>query len=275
MKMSLPVALQLYSVRDEFAADLHGTLQQVKAMGYNGVELAGFGSHGAVAVKEALDKVGLRCISAHVPFDAIAASPNEVFAEYKSVGCEYIAIPWLSMEAAPGGETFAQTIPKIEEFGRIAKKHGLTLLYHNHEFEFRKVGDQYGLDALYEAVPAEYLQTQIDTCWVKLVNIDPAQYLRKYTNRAPLVHLKDFTLMGEVDGVPYDLIGAVNNGNRADKGTFTFKPVGSGAQDIPSILTAALDVGAQWVIVEYDQSPEFPPLETAKHSRDYLKSLGW
>ena len=273
--MSLPVALQLYSVRDEFAADLHGSLKQVKAMGYDGVELAGFGPLGAAAVKNALDELGLRCISAHVPFDAIAASPDAVFAEYKSVGCEYIAIPWLSMEAAPGGDAFAQTIPMIEEFGKIAKKHGLTLLYHNHEFEFRMVGNKYGLDALYEAIPAEYLQTQIDTCWVKMVGIDPAQYLRKYNGRAPLVHLKDFTLTGEIDGVPYDLIGAANNDKRADKGTFTFKPVGSGSQDIPSILDAATDVGAQWVIVEYDQSPEFPPLETAQRSRDYLKSLGW
>ena len=273
--MPLPVAIQLYSVRDDFNKDLDGTLRQIKEMGYTGVELAGFGPHGPVAVKSACDLHGLKVVSAHVPFDTILESPPRVFGECKVVGCDYVSIPWLGMDAAPGGEFFHRTIPVIESFGKVAKEYGLTLLYHNHDFEFRKVDGKYGLDELFEKVPAEYLQTQIDTCWVKLVGLDPAEYLRKYKGRAPLVHIKDFTVSGKLASAPYDLIGAEGEAQKEERGTFTFKPVGSGVQDIPSVLKATEEIGTQWVIVEFDQSPEFPPLETAKKSRDYLKSLGW
>jgi sugar phosphate isomerase/epimerase len=273
--MSLPVALQVYSVRDDFAKDMKGTLRQIKEMGYCGVELAGFGAHTPAEVKAALDEVGLTCISAHVPYDAIIADPQKTFADYKFLGCEYVAIPWLNMKQAPGGEDFEQVIPHIERVGKIAKEMGLTLLYHNHDFEFRKVGEQYGLDVLFASVPAEYLQTQIDTCWVKLVNLNPAEYLRKYNKRAPLVHIKDFTISGKVDGTPYDLIGADKETKKEAMSSFCFKPVGSGIQDVPAILQAAEEIGTKWVIVEYDQSPEHPPLETARISREYLKSLGW
>jgi sugar phosphate isomerase/epimerase len=277
--MPLPVALQLYSVRDDFANDMPGTLKKVKELGYDGVELAGFGPMGSAALKTELDKLGLKCISAHVSYDAINEDPEKVFAEYKSVGCEYIAIPWLDMKRAPGGEDMDTIIPHIIRLGKMAKEAGLTLLYHNHDFEFRKVGEAYGLDLLYEKVPPEYLETQMDTCWVKLVGINPAEYLRKYKGRAPLVHLKDFTMAtppGEsFTGVPYELIGEKREKRKEAMSGFQFKPVGSGVQDFPSVLQAATEIGTKWVIVEYDQSPEHPPLETARISREYLKSLGW
>jgi sugar phosphate isomerase/epimerase len=273
--MSLPVALQLYSVRNEFAADLGGTLKEVKEMGYDGVELAGFAKHSPAEVKAALDEAGLKCISAHVPFDAIKNDPKGTFETYKSVGCEYVSIPWLAGDIAPGGEKFNEILPLIKEFGQIAKDMGLVLLYHNHDFEFRKVGDKYGLDVLFEEVPADLLQTQIDCCWVKMVGIDPAGYIRQYNGRAPIVHIKDFTVSGKLSSVPYDLIGAEAQAKKEERGTFMFKPVGSGMQDVPSILQASLDVGAKWVVVEYDQSPEYPTLETAKISREYLKTQGW
>ena len=273
--MPLNVALQLYSVRDDYSKDLIGTLKKVKEMGYAGVELAGFGDYSPSEVKKALHDVGLKCISSHVPYEVILADPEKVFADYKSVGCEYVAIPWLDMDRAPGGKDFDKIVPTIQSMGEVAKANGITLLYHNHDFEFRKIGDKYGLDVLYESVPAEYLQTQIDTCWVKVVGLNPAEYLRKYKGRAPLVHLKDFVIGDKTTGALYDLIGADNEEEKAEKGEFSFKPLGYGVQDVPSLLKAAEDVCAKWVVVEYDQSPEFPPLETAKISRDYLKSLGW
>ena len=60
-----------------------------------------------------------------------------------------------------------------------------------------------------------------------------------------------------------------------EAGFFEFRPVGSGMQNFPEILEASLEAGAQWVIVEQDQSNDCPPMEAVKKSRDYLKSLGW
>ena len=59
------------------------------------------------------------------------------------------------------------------------------------------------------------------------------------------------------------------------KSTFEFRPVGYGVQDMPSILAASVESGADWVVVEQDDSLDRPPMEAAAMSREYLKSLGW
>ena len=273
--MGLPVALQIYSVRDDLDRDFVGTLRKVKEMGYDGVELPGLGKRGGKEVKTMLDDAGLSVMSSHVPFGAIAANPKNVFEEYRAAGCRYVAIPWLDMRKAPGGEDFGQILPDILQMGKTALEHGITLLYHNHDFEFRKIGGKYALDVLYESIPQEYLKTQIDTCWVKVAGADPAEYLRKYKGRAPLVHLKDFVMGGKVTGGMYELIGKDGADKKTGSGEFDFRPVGHGVQDIPAILEACEYVGAEWVIVEQDASTQRPPLEAAKMSREYLKDLGW
>ena len=58
-------------------------------------------------------------------------------------------------------------------------------------------------------------------------------------------------------------------------GVFEFRPVGHGDQDFPPILEASVEAGAQWVVVEQDQSIGRTPMEAITLSRQYLKSLGW
>ena len=273
--MSLPVALALYSVRDDLAKDFPGTLKKVKEMGYDYVEFAGLHNLPAAEVRKHLDDAGIKAISAHVPYDAFMADLDKTLTDYKHIGCEYVAIPWLDHKIAPGGEDFNSVVDSILQIGKAAKAAGLTLLYHNHDFEFRKVGDEYGLDVLYSTVPAEFLATQIDTCWVRVAKVDPAEYVRKYKGRAPIVHLKDFIMGDKVSGNLYDLIGDDSTDDMADKSDFDFRPIGQGLQNMPAILEASLYAGAKYVVVEQDQSTTCTPLEAAKASRDYLKSQGW
>lgn len=275
--MALPVALQLYSVRDDLASDYAGTLKKVKEMGYDYVEFAGFfGDMSVSEVKNLLDDCGLKAVSAHVPYDAFMADMEKTIADYKALGCEYVAIPWLDAKVAPGGEDFESIVDSILQIGKAAKAAGLTLLYHNHDFEFRKVGDEYGLDVLYNSIPAEFLATQIDTCWVNVAGLNPAEYVRKYKGRAPVVHLKDFVMGDKVGGKLYELIDDGSTDDETDgKGDFDFRPLGQGLQNIPAILDASLYSGAKYVVVEQDQSTTCTPLEAVKASRDYLKSLGW
>lgn len=273
--MPLPVALQLYTVRDDTAKDFAGTLKKVKEMGFDGVELAGFGNYSAAEARKILDDCGLKAISAHVPYDALVGNTEKTLSDYKILGCNYIAIPWLDAKKAPGGEEFSTMIDPILQIGKAAKAAGITLLYHNHEFEFKKVDGVYGLDILYNSIPEEFLQTQIDTCWVKVAKLDPAEYVRKYKGRAPLVHLKDFIMEGDVTGNLYELIGNDNEDAPISKKGFEFRPVGQGMQDFPAILEACVYAGTEWVIVEQDESSTCPPMEAVKMGREYLKSLGW
>lgn len=195
-----------------------------------------------------------------------------VIADYVTLGCKWIAVPYLDKEDRPGSGDFDKTIADIEAIGKEAKAQGIQLLYHNHDFEFVKVGQEYALDILYSSISADYLQTELDTCWVKVGGEDPAQYIMKYANRSPLVHLKDFK--GSKSENMYGLIGKSDKAETSS--TFELRPVGFGVQEWPSILEASEKAGAQWVIVEQDSATMGKtPLESIKMARDYLKILGY
>ncbi len=270
----LPVAVQVYSVREDAGKDFAGTMKKLKEMGYDGVELAGLYGLTPKEVKEAIAGAGLTAVSAHVPFQELVADMEGVVSQYEEIGVKFIAIPYLMEEDRPGGDKFAGNVKLFEEIAKVCKAHGIQTLYHNHDFEFMKMPDgRYALDYIYDTIPADLLQTEIDTCWVNVAGENPADYVRKYTGRAPVVHLKDFYKEGK-PGNMYQLIGT-DVEEQENKGYFEFRPVGSGMQDFPSILAASLDAGAQWVVVEQDQSVGRTPMEAVAMSREYLKSLGW
>lgn len=269
--MKFPIALQVYSVREDAAADFYGTLKAIKAMGYDGVEFAGLYGHTAAEIKGWCQELGLVPVSAHVPFVDMMGDP-ELLKTYAEIGCNYVVIPYLTEEYRPGQAKFAEVIEGARMLGEKANALGMTLCYHNHDFEFVKLDGEYALDVLYREVPASLLQTEIDTCWVNVGGEDPAQYLRKYAGRAGIVHLKDFA--GQKSERMYALIGIDDDKDSGETGAFEFRPVGYGKQDFPAILAACEDVGAKWVVVEQDQpSMGKTALECAKLSIDYLRSL--
>lgn len=265
----LPVALQLYSVRDELDKDFLGTLKKVKEMGYDGVELSGLGGRDPKMVKDALDELGLIVMSSHVPVEEL--SQDDAMDRYKAAGCDYVVIPGIRM--GKNCELMKRNIGIIRDLAEKASKKGLKVLYHNHDFEFYKVNGHTILDTIYEEIPAEILETQIDTCWAKFAGTDPAAYVLKYSGRAPLVHLKDYWVKEGYNSTPYDIIGEKKQDEK--ESGFEFRPIGHGVQDMTSILAAAQKAGAKLVIVEQDESFGRPTLEAAKMSIDYLRSFEW
>ena len=271
--MSLPVAVQVYSVRDNASKDLRGTLEAIKEMGYDGVEFAGLYGNSPAEIKKMCEEIGLVPISAHVPYVDMVADAQGVLSQYAEIGCKFVVVPYLMPEHRPDSDQFPTVVENIGKIGQVAKSLGLQLLYHNHDFEFMKLDGKYALEVLYDTIPADLLQTELDTCWVNVGGEEPAAYVRKYTDRAPVVHLKDFH--GEKSEDMYELIG-IEKKAPARPGNFEFRPVGSGLQDFPAILAASEDAHAQWVVVEQDSpSMGLTPMECIKKSREYLKTIGY
>lgn len=271
----LPIGLQLYSVRNEMEKDVKATLEKVKAMGYDGVEFAGLFGYSAAEIKSMLENAGLEAVSAHVPLAEMLENMDKVIATYKEIGCKYIAIPYVDEDYRPGRPDYPETLKKIAELGKKCAENGIVLMYHNHDFEFVKIDGKYGLDVMYDTVPAEYLQTELDTCWVNVGGEVPSEYILKYSGRTPVVHLKDFVMQGkEKPKKLYALIGIDDTEEQASEEAFSFKPVGYGVQDIPAIIAAAEKSGADWLIVEQD-SPDKgnTELSAVEKSIKYLRNL--
>ncbi|MBE6543674.1 MAG: sugar phosphate isomerase/epimerase [Ruminococcaceae bacterium] len=270
-----PVGLQLYSVRSDLARDFEGTLKAVSEMGYDGVEFAGLYGNSPKTVKELCEKYGLAPISAHIPLAEMLEDPEGTFAAYSEIGCKYAAVPYITVEDRPLQKNYDNTVENIKVLGEKAKKYGIQLMYHNHDFEFVRMADgSYGYDDMFSRIPAELLTAEIDVCWVNVAGEDPCDYLVKYADRIPVVHLKDFVMSGKKAGNLYNLIG-MEEAEKADEDAFAFRPVGYGAQDIPAIIASLEGSVCQWLIVEQDEpSLNKSRLECAKLSRDYLKTIG-
>lgn len=250
-----PIALQVYSVRDAAEQDVYQTLKQIKEMGYDGVELAGTYGKTVGEIKAILDEVGLELVSAHVGLDDLENAAT--LEEYAATGMKYIAIPW--MVTPQNEEELKQAICRIRNAAQLCKEKNVQLSYHNHDFEFQKFDGRYMLDAIYEEIPADLLQTELDLCWVNVGGENPAAYLRKYAGRAPVVHIKDF---------------AGKKGDTDPVNAFELRPVGYGVQDVPGLLAAAEVAGAKWLVVEQD-TPALNKnsMECAQMSIQYLKTL--
>ncbi len=268
----LPVAIQLYSLRDDMANDVESTLRSVKDFGYDGVELAGFCGKTPEEMKKLLDEIGLTPISAHISLYELREDAEKLINDYKVLGCNHLVVPGLALEDRPGKEGFFEVVKDLEKFGALMRSYGMTLSYHNHDFEFVKMDNgEYGFDYLYGNTSPDNLKMQQDTCWVRVAGEDPVKYLEKYKNRCPLLHLKDF--VGQKSDNMYNLIGIDETKKEAPK-TFEFRPVGCGVQDFAAIIDSAEKNGVEWLIVEQDEpSMGKTPMECAKISIDFLRNM--
>lgn len=274
----LPVGIQVYGLRDllENTPDQFASvMRQIKAMGYDGVELAGLYGLEPAYIRDTLAKIGLTPISAHVPLADMIADMPKVLAEYTVIGVKYLVVPYLPEEYRHNTPGYPVVLEEMRKIGAQAKAAGMKLLYHNHDFEFVTLPDgTFGFDDIYTQIPADLLMVEPDTCWIKVAGQNPAAYVRKYGPRCEIVHLKDFIKEGNPKNL-YKLIGIETEEAEEETGIFEFRPVGFGQQIWEPILDAAMEAGSKWVVVEQDEHYDLDPLEAARRSRAYLQILGW
>ncbi|MBS6196457.1 MAG: sugar phosphate isomerase/epimerase [Clostridiales bacterium] len=248
----LPIAVQVYSVRQEAEADFAGTMAKIKEMGYDGVELAGLYGKTPAEIRACLDSVGLKAISAHIPYEEFEKDLEGTVKAYQEIGCEFAGIPWLSEERRYGGEKYEETLSYIPVIAKACREHGMQLMYHNHDFEFAKAEDgRYHLDILYSTLTPEELCVELDTCWAKVAGENPAEYLMKYQGRCPVVHIKDFRKKEEVE----------------------LLALGEGEQNLEELTDSVVKCGAKWFIIEQDDHPYGTPMGNLKKSIDCLKNI--
>lgn len=271
----LPILLQAYSIREDAEKDYKAAFKKVKDMGYDGIELAGLYGVSPEELKAYLDEIELPAISAHVPYLDLVEDLEGTLDQYVTLGTKYIAIPYLLEEYRPGMPKFAEVMEWIPKIAHACNQRGMTLLYHNHDFEFVKMEDgRYALDYMYETIGPDLLQVEPDTCWINVAGEDPVAYIKKYEGRVPVVHLKDFILEGDPRNL-YELIGVTVNKEEGSKGRFEFRPLGEGQNCILDIAKAAGEIKSSYVVVEQDMSLDRPALEAVEASIKYLKANGF
>ncbi|WP_062351755.1 sugar phosphate isomerase/epimerase family protein [Bacillus kwashiorkori] len=244
----IPVALQLYTLREQCEHNFYETLQKVAQLGYSGVELAGFHQLSADQLKTILDELNLVAISSHVPLADLQNNLEEVISNHKILNTKYIVCPYL-LEEQRQESFYDDLIPFLEETGNRLRQEGLILCYHNHDFELETLSNgKTALETIFDSVSKENLQTELDIYWLTKAGENPLDWLHRYSGRTPLVHLKDMTLDDEK----------------------IFAELGTGGVNIDAVLQIGEQNQVEWWIVEQDQC-KGDPLESVTISINYLK----
>lgn len=269
------VGLQLYGVRSSMKEDFEGTLRAVRDMGYEYVEFAGYYGKSAEEIAKLLSDIGLKCVSVHQGLDFFNDDPLGAIKYLKTFGVKYNVIPWYDRQKLAGSGEWENTKKYFCEIAELFIENGMKLGYHNHDFEFDYFEGKTLHDHIFDAVPADEIEPQFDVCWVRYAGHNPAEWIRKYSKRVNIVHLKDFVCKNLASGPVYDLIDANGNvlgTNSREENGFAFRPLGEGMMDFAPILDACEECGTELLIVEQDQTYELPELTAAKRSRDFLKN---
>lgn len=240
----------LYSARDQYQdqESLFRILQALAEMGYEGVEFYGYAGVPAGALAAELARCGLRGLSTHLPLERWQAGFQAEIEYAARAGVAYITFPWL----APEMRTTSVYKKLIEGFPRIAERcagYGLRFQYHSHDWEFKRDGQGYVMDRLL-ASSADFTY-ELDTFWAQYAGVDAAEYLRRYSDRIDMFHIKDCL---QLEKEPL------------------FCAIGEGKMDNARILQTAVRLEKEWAIVELDCGRR-DPLEDAAISANNLSRL--
>jgi sugar phosphate isomerase/epimerase len=247
----IPIAVQMYTLRNEGNADFGHTLEKVAELGFQGVEFAGYGNFGVEAVKEKLDQLGLKAASSHVPIQELQDNLSRVISEQLFLGSRHIVCPFVPEELRTEKDYF-ELIRLLNKVGEQCEKEGISLSYHNHDFELEKLTDgRTVLETILDETNPEWVKAEFDIYWLTYGGEEPVSWLKRYAGRTPLVHLKDMTIAGEK----------------------TFAELGTGGVDLKNVLQYGDHADIEWWIVEQDQC-KGSPYTSLQKSMDYLKESG-
>lgn len=265
----IKMAAPLYILRNEAEQDLFQVLEQIKALGFDGVELLGFFGKEPKAIREKLDAIGLQAIGNHVPADEFIKDPQKVISEHKMVGCSYITIAWPDRAISPAHPDFEKLLADIRYLSKQCLEAGITPLYHNHEFEF--LHSPSSLDLIMESCKEDGLCLEPDLGWMAFKGEDPAEYLIRYADCSPVIHWKDIYAkdLSQVGEGPELGTQKAN----PQKGYFEFRPVGYGMLNVPKLFPLALACKPQWFVMDHDLAYDRDSYEDLKLSLDYIRTI--
>ncbi len=246
----IPIALQLYSVREDCTKDLPGTLKAVAKMGYEGVEFAGYYGRDAKELRTLCDNLGLKVAGTHIGLDTLLGDELERTVEFNHIlGNRFLIVPGLAEERRNSRAAWLDTAKLFNEIAEKVKPEGMRVGYHNHSIEFAPMDDELPWDTFFGNTHPEVVM-QLDTGNALHGGADPVPFLERYPGRAALVHLKEYSSAN-----PKALIG---------EGEVRW-------DDVFALCEST--GGTEWYIVE-QESYAFPPIECVDRCLQNLRKMG-
>lgn len=272
-KKHYDLGVQLYTLMAVIDKDTQGVLKQVAGLGYKNIESAfsrqgGFYGKSAKEFAAMTQDMGLTWRAHHVigapfklppgakmptdeqgnpiklpPMRNLKENMQELVDDVAAGGIKYLVCANIPANTP---EEVAEAVQILTKTGEACKKAGLQLVYHNHDWEFKMVGNSKPYDVFLSQIPADLMKMELDLAWVTKAGVDPVELFKKHPGRFPLWHVKD---------IAADML--------------TLKPVGQGSIDFKRIFKNAKKAGLEYPFIEHDMPAD--GIASLSASISYLK----
>lgn len=267
--LGLPLGIQLYSVREQMAEDLEVALTAVSAAGYTEVEAAALPKKSAKEIRAALDKAGLRCVSAHHSLADLQERFDETVAYNKELGVHFIICSSPGHRTpppagTPGGQrTFSldDWHYNAEQFNAIGEKLAASDLrfgYHNHTPEFVVTDGKTPYMELLRLTDPKKVTFELDCGWAVVAGQNPVEIMKNHPNRISMLHVKDFKLGQHPTAGSHDA-----KVTELGKGAIDYHPIFAQAAKTQHIVHAFVE----------QEAFDMPWKDSLKIDADYLRNF--
>lgn len=254
---------QLYTVRTytQNEKDFMCTVRKIAEMGYETLQISAIGKEiKPERIREICDENGVKIVLTHSDVNRILYDTKNLIREHEILGCDYIGIGAMP-EKYRNEEWFAHFAEDFKKPASEIAEAGKLLMYHNHNFEFRKMKPEgsntakYMLEYMLDWFSPEELGITLDTFWVQAAGADVCQWIRILKDRIPCVHLKDMAMTAANGAV----MAVVMEGN----------------MNFSKILQELEQTCCKYLLVEQDDCGGENPFQCLKRSYDNLAAAGY
>ncbi len=277
------IGVQMMMLKDKVEElGAYETMRKLHELGYGAVEVSQIPmtKENVTALKRASEDfdIEITAISAGLdpmlpgaPGETLSKDFDKIVNDCKTLNCNFIRIGMLPLSVMGNKDKIMEFISRAETMALKLAEQGIELYYHTHHIEFQKYDGEYLLDMMKNNTSK--LGFELDVHWIQRAGVNPVQFIKEYKGRIALLHLKDYRI-GQLD---------INEDDLQDMGKFfnkftnliEFAEVGEGNLDIKAIIETGLENGAQYFLIEQDDTYGRDPFDCLKISADNLRLLGY
>lgn len=261
---------------------VYETMRKVRELGYGAVEVSQIPmtAENVAELKRASEDFDIKiaALSAAVepmlpglPGETLSNDFEKIVSDCKTLNCNFLRIGMLPLTVMGDKEKIMGFIEKAESLAHRLAEYGIELYYHTHHLEFQKYDGEYLLDLIKNNTTK--LGFELDVHWIQRAGENPVEFVKKYADRISLLHLKDYRI-GQMDMSQLDFKD-MSKFMQIFTNTIEFAELGEGNLDIKSIMEAGLESGAQYFLVEQDDTYGRDPFECLEISANHLRKLGY
>lgn len=284
------IGIQLFSLPRLMEQDVVSAIKLLQEMGYSQLELygpydfsepaawerwksitpsLGFSGSGYFGMdirefKSILDDHGMTSPSMHTDLGTLRKGMGRLAEAAQILGHEYVTLPAIPAENRTSVDDYHRIAEIFNNIGEHAKEEGVKFAYHNHGYGIKPTEDgEVPLEIIINQTDPELVFLEMDIFWTTAGGADPVSYLKKYSGRYRMLHVKDMKPKASFSGDggdPSQWIELFPN----------MTNVGDGELEVDKIIEVALEHGVQYFFVEQDMVAN--PETALKKSIDFLKN---